>query len=82
MSGIVFQKWKALEEHIIKTTGCKPFSGAGINPRVNKKTTILRSVDDTDYYDDDLSDLNCIKYTLLDTMEIKLKTNQNLIIPF
>jgi len=64
MSGIVFQKWKALEEHIIKTTGCKPFSGAGINPSVNKKTTILRSVDDTDYYDDDLSDLNCIKYTL------------------
>lgn len=49
-------------KQFIQTTGCKPFSGAGINPRVDKKTTILRSVDRT--YDDDMSDPDNIEYTL------------------
>ena len=67
MTEITFSKWSGtggLEEFIINQTGCKPYSGAGINPRIDKKTTILRSVDNTYYYDDDLSDINNIKYTL------------------
>ena len=64
---IQFSKWGGpcgIEAHIIKETGCKPYSGAGINPRVNKKTTLLKSVDDTEYYDDDMSDINNPIYTL------------------
>ena len=60
MSGISFTKWsgrEGIEQFIINQTGCKPYSGAGINPRVQKKTTILRSVDDTYYYDDDMSEI-------------------------
>lgn len=64
---LTFKKWSGpdgMEQFIINETGCKPFSGAGINPRPSKHTTILRSVDDTYYYDDDLSDINHVKYTL------------------
>ena len=64
MKEIVFKKWSGPNNFIIQTTGCKPFSGAGINPRVDKKTTILRSVDRTYYYDDDMSDPDNIEYTL------------------
>ena len=62
-----FTKWKGengIEQFIINQTDCKPYSGAGINPRIEKHTTILRSVDDTYYYNDDLSDINNVKYTL------------------
>lgn len=64
---IHFQKWSGpngIEQYIINQTGCKPFSGAGICPRLNQNTTILRSVDNTYYYDDDLSDIHNINYTL------------------
>lgn len=68
MEGLIsFSKWSGddgIENFIIKNTGCKPYSGSGINYRMNKKTTILKSVDNTYYYDDDLSDINNIKYTL------------------
>jgi hypothetical protein len=67
MSGISFSKWSGpdgIEQFIINQTGCKPYSGAGINPRIEKKTTILKSVDNTYYYDDDMSDINNPKYTL------------------
>ena len=56
--------WKEFAQFILNETGCKPFSGAGINPRPNQLTTLLRSVDDTYYYADDLSDINLVKYTL------------------
>jgi hypothetical protein len=56
--------WKEFEKFIIQETGCKPFSGAGINPRPKQLTTLLRSVDDTYYYADDLRDKNLVKYTL------------------
>ena len=62
-----FKKWsgpEGIEQHIIAQTGCKPFTGAGINPRLEKKTTILKSVDHTEYYDDDLSDMENPQYTL------------------
>ena len=67
MTTLSFSKWsgpEGIEQFIINKTGCKPFSGAGINPRIDKKTTILKSVDDTYYYDDDMSDINNVKYTL------------------
>ena len=67
MSEITFSKWSGpdgIEQFIINQTGCKPYSGAGINPRINKKTTILKSVDDTYYYDDDMSDIHNVTYTL------------------
>ena len=67
MSGISFTKWsgrEGIEQFIINQTGCKPYSGAGINPRPRDRTTILRSVDDTYYYDDDLSNSERVKYTL------------------
>ena len=64
---ISFKKWKGslgLEEYIVNQTGCKPYSGAGINYRSERKTTILRSVDGTYYYDDDLKDPSIVEYTL------------------
>jgi hypothetical protein len=67
MTTITFSKWSGtdgIETFIINQTGCKPYSGAGINPRIEKKTTILKSVDNTYYYDDDMSDINNIQYTL------------------
>ena len=67
MEPIQFSKWEGPEgitNYIIEQTGCKPYSGAGINPRIAKKTTILKSVDDTYYYDDDMNDINNPKYTL------------------
>jgi hypothetical protein len=67
MSGIRFQAWSGpdgIEQYIINQTGCRPFSGAGINPRIDKYTTILRSVDDTYYYDDNMSDIENVEYTL------------------
>jgi len=64
---VVFSKWSGpdgIEQFIKNQTGCKPYSGAGINPRIDLKTTLLKSVDDTYYYQDDLSDIQQIKYTL------------------
>ena len=88
MSAINFTKWsgsEGIEQFIINKTGCKPYSGAGINPRVQKKTTILRSVDDTYYYDDDMSDINNVKYTLFghngDQDENEKKFNEPLLNP-
>jgi hypothetical protein len=67
MSVISFSKWSGLEgieQFIIKQTRCKPYSGAGINPRIEQKTCILKSVDGTYYYDDNMDDIDNIKYTL------------------
>merc|ERR1711991_1008630 len=50
--------------YINERTDCKPFSGAGINIRYNNKTAILRSVDNTYYYDDDLTSEYNVQYTL------------------
>ena len=88
MSGIHFSKWsgpEGIEQYIIDKTGCKPYSGAGINPRIDKKTTILKSVDNTDYYDDNLSDISNVEYTLFghngDQNENEKKFNEPLLNP-
>ena len=83
MTEITFSKWSEMEQFIINQTGCKPYSGAGINPRIKKKTTLLRSVDNTYYYDDDMSDINNVKYTLFghngDQYENEKKFNEPLL---
>ena len=64
---IIFTQWggsNGIETFIKNTTNCKPYSGAGINYRSVNKTTILKSVDNTYYYDDNLTDINNPKYTL------------------
>ena len=64
---IYFNKWSGkdgISQFIENHTGCKPFSGSGINIRYNKKTAILRSVDGTNYYKDNLNNVNRIEYTL------------------
>lgn len=49
-------------EYIKKLLNCTIYDGAGINHRPN--ATILKSVDNTSYYQDDLDDHNAIEYTL------------------
>ena len=85
---IQFATWggiNGLEQFILAQTGCKPFSGAGINYRKNEKTTILKSVDDTYYYDDNLNDPNNVEYTLFghngDQDESDRKFNEPLLNP-
>jgi hypothetical protein len=86
MTTIHFSNWKGtdgIEEYIINQTGCKPYSGSGINYRKDKKTCILRSVDNTYYYDDDLYDVINPKYTLFgqlgDQNENEKKFNEPLL---
>jgi len=86
MEPICFSKWggpSGIEQFIINETGCKPYSGAGINPRINQKTTLLKSVDNTYYYDDDMSNINNPKYTLFghngDQNEHEQKFNEPLL---
>ena len=83
---IRFSKWQGqggLEQFIIEQTGCRPFSGAGITPRIAKKTTILKSVDDTYYYDDDMTDICNPTYTLFghngDQSETEKRFNEPLL---
>jgi len=62
-----FRKWNGpdgMNNHIIQETGSIPYSGAGICPRPDKKNVILKSVDNTSYYDDNLSDPNNVEYTI------------------
>jgi len=86
MSAIWFSKWagpEGIEQFIMNQTECKPYIRAGINTRIHKKTTILKSVDNTYYYHDDMSDINNIKYTLFghngDQCEHEKKFNEPLL---
>jgi len=86
MTTITFTKWSGtdgIETFIINQTGCKHYSVADINQRIEKKTTILKSVDNTYYYDDDMSDINNIQYTLFghngDQYETEKKFNEPLL---
>jgi len=63
---VSFSKWEGaggMKDHIINETGCKPFPGVGICHRPRLHTAILRSVDNTPYYDDNL-DKASPEYTL------------------
>lgn len=61
---IIFKKYNDLQKHIINEIGYKPSNFAGINYNKDMKTTVLRSVDNIEYYKDDLSDIIKPKYTL------------------
>jgi len=54
----------SLIEHCKKETRCNPYSGQGISYRKEYDTCILRSVDNTYYYSDNLDDIENIEYTL------------------
>jgi hypothetical protein len=78
-----FDTWNGLEQLCIAETGCKPFSGVGICYRPKEKTTILRSVDGTFFYDDKFGET--IEYTLFghdgDQQESEPKFNEPLLNP-
>ena len=59
-----FIKWTEMVKHIKSETGCVPFSGSGICIRKKNNTAILRSVDNTTFYKDDLDNIDRVKYTL------------------
>ena len=61
---IVFKQFPKLIAHSIATTNVKPFASHGIHINAVHKTAILRSVDDTPYYDDDLTSVEHPIYTL------------------
>ena len=64
---IVFTKWKGddgIQKFIKNRTNCNPFSGAGINYYKTQNTCIIKSVDNTYYYKDDLTNINYVDYTL------------------
>ena len=64
MSTISFSKWNDMKKHIYKITGCKALAAQGIGIRLDQETAILRSVDNYLCYDDNLSNINNINYTL------------------
>lgn len=59
-----FHKWKDFSEFVKNKINIKPFSGAGINYRSNNKLCLLKSIDNTYYYDDDLNNIDEPIYTL------------------
>lgn len=60
---IVFTTFREISDHCENVTGCRLYSGVGICHRIAKETCILRSVDNTPYYADDL-DKEIPVYTL------------------
>lgn len=62
-----FEKWsgpEGMENYIIEQTRVRPYTGCGIKYYANQETTLLKSVDDTYYYNDNLTDYQNIEYTL------------------
>lgn len=61
---IAFKTFTELIDHCVALTNVKPYAGHGIHINKQHKTAILRSVDNTSYYDDDLSNPILPLYTL------------------
>jgi len=59
-----FTKWNDMVKYIKGLTGCTPFSGSGICIRKKNNTAILRSVDNTPFYKDNLDNIKSVNYTL------------------
>jgi hypothetical protein len=64
MKPIIFSNYTELKNHMTNEIGYKPSYGAGINHKIEMNTAVLKSVDNTEYYNDDLTDINKVKYTL------------------
>lgn len=60
----VFTDYPSFEKFVLEETECKLFSSQGINYRSEKRTCILRSVEDTPYYADNLENPEAPEYTL------------------
>lgn len=52
----VFEKFNDMVKYCKEETGCNIYPGVGICHRFDLKTCILRSVDDTSYYPDNLEE--------------------------
>lgn len=79
-----FHCWNSCVAYITNQTSCKPFSGEGITIRNEHKTAILKSVDGTFFYDDDLSDPEHVVYTLYGQegdQDLSAKGNKQLVEP-
>jgi hypothetical protein len=61
-----FVTWKETKAHISKYTNKGAYPGQGIS-NYNNGTTLLRSVDNTHYYDDVLENPDLVEYTLFGT---------------
>ena len=86
MSVTSFAKWcgpGGMKEFIFNQTECNAFSGVGIGIRKKEQTAILRSVDDTYFYANDMTDSSNIKYTLFghngDQSEYEKRFNEPLL---
>ena len=66
MIPIFFSNYTKLENYMINEIKIKykPSYAAGINNNKIMKTTVLKSVDNTNFYNDNLNDINEVKYTL------------------
>lgn len=73
----VFTDYATFEQFVLAETECKLFSGRGINYRSDKRTCILKSVDGTPFYDDNLSDPNHPQYTLYGQVGDQDETNMS-----
>lgn len=60
---IYFFEWATIRRHIFDRTHLNPYTGAGIFYRNDNPSTILRSVDNTQYYADDLTNEQLVYYT-------------------
>jgi hypothetical protein len=63
-SPISFTKWNSLVEYVKSRFGHGLYSGQGITNPKERDHSILRSVDGTSYYKDDLGDWDDVYYTL------------------
>jgi hypothetical protein len=80
----IYNSYTDLEKKIFEDTGCKIYSGTGINNRLENQTSILRSVDDTKYYKDNLSNPYNISYTLcgqIGDQDLNHRLNKTLLDP-
>lgn len=88
MEPLRFDKSKGpfgIEKYIFDQTGVNPFTGCGIKYYAKQQTTLLKSVDNTYYYDDNLCDPQNVEYTLFghngDQNEDEKKFNEPLLNP-
>jgi hypothetical protein len=80
----VFTDYSSFQKFVLEETECKLFSSQGINYRSEKRTCILRSVDDTPFYADNLEDTENPQYTLygqVGDQDEKDMNNRNLLNP-
>jgi hypothetical protein len=64
MSEITFTSWSKIKDFITQTKGLTSNPQKGIFFPKGKNTAILKSKDNTSFYDDDLRDAKQVKYTL------------------